>query len=198
MRASGAKTWVEASAEARDSINFRVAFATKGQRGNGLAGRIGEPMDDESETAGVAAPPPLLYAGALAFGLAVSRLQPDAEKRARFARTWGTVAVVAGVGIGFAAISALKRAGTNIDPYKPSTALVTDGIFALSRNPAYVGATSIYIGIAMYACSVPAFTLLPIVLALLDRLVVSREERYLERRFGADYRRYRDAVPRWF
>jgi protein-S-isoprenylcysteine O-methyltransferase Ste14 len=36
------------------------------------------------------------------------------------------------------------------------------------------------------------------VLALLDRLVVSREEAYLERRFGDDYRHYRDAVPRWF
>ena len=58
--------------------------------------------------------------------------------------------------------------------------------------------TSIYIGIALYARSMPAFTLLPIVLALLDRLVVSREEAYLERRFGDDYRHYRDAVPRWF
>jgi protein-S-isoprenylcysteine O-methyltransferase Ste14 len=155
-------------------------------------------MDDQAETAGVAVPPPLLFAGALAFGLAANRLQPNAEKRARFARTWGVVSVVAGIGIGAAAIAALKRAGTNLDPYKPSTALVTGGIFALSRNPGYVGATSIYIGIAMYACSVPAFTLLPIVLALLDRLVVSREEDYLERRFGVDYRRYRDAVPRWF
>ncbi len=50
----------------------------------------------------------------------------------------------------------------------------------------------------MYARSLPALVLLPIVLALLDRLVVSREERYLERLFGDEYRRYEDAVPRWF
>jgi protein-S-isoprenylcysteine O-methyltransferase Ste14 len=156
-------------------------------------------MDDEPEdTAGVAAPPPLLFAGALVLGLAIGRVQPQAERRARFAHVLGGASVIAGLALGGATIEALKRAGTNLDPYKPTTALVTDGIFRLSRNPAYVGATSIYIGIAMYARSLPALVLLPIVLALLDRLVVSREERYLQRRFGDDYRRYHDAVPRWF
>jgi protein-S-isoprenylcysteine O-methyltransferase Ste14 len=37
-----------------------------------------------------------------------------------------------------------------------------------------------------------------VVLALLDRGVVDREERYLERRFGDAYRTYREEVPRWF
>jgi protein-S-isoprenylcysteine O-methyltransferase Ste14 len=155
-------------------------------------------MDDEAPTAGVAAPPPLIFGGALLLGLLLGRLQPDAGRGERFARTLGGASVIAGIAIGAAAISALKRVGTNLDPYKPSTALATGGVFLLSRNPAYVGATSIYIGIALYARSLPAFTLLPIVLALLDRLVVSREERYLEGRFGDEYRRYRDAVPRWF
>jgi protein-S-isoprenylcysteine O-methyltransferase Ste14 len=71
-------------------------------------------------------------------------------------------------------------------------------MFEWTRNPAYVGATSIYVGIAMYTRSLPAFVLLPVVLALLDRLVVTPEERYLERRFGDDYRRYCEMVPRWF
>jgi protein-S-isoprenylcysteine O-methyltransferase Ste14 len=155
-------------------------------------------MDDEAQTAGVAAPPPLIFGGALLLGLLLGRLQPEAEKGARFARMLGGASVVAGIAIGAAAIAALKRAGTNLDPYKPTTALVTDGVFTLSRNPAYVGATSMYVGIALCTRSLPAFTLLPIVLALLDRLVVSREERYLEGRFGDDYRRYCATVPRWF
>jgi len=155
-------------------------------------------MEDEAQTAGVAAPPPLIFGGALLLGLWLGRLQPDADKGERLARTLGGASVVAGIAIGAAAVAALKRAGTNLDPYKPSTALATDGIFTLSRNPAYVGAASIYTGIALYARSLPALTLLPIAMALLDRLVVSREERYLEGRFGDEYRRYRDAVPRWF
>jgi protein-S-isoprenylcysteine O-methyltransferase Ste14 len=155
-------------------------------------------MDDELDTAGVALPPPLLFGAGLALGLAAGRLQPDAAKGARFARALGGASVVAGIALGFAAIAALKRVGTNLDPYKPSTALAIDGVFRFTRNPAYVGATSMYVGIAMYAQSLPAFVALPVVLALLDRLVVTHEERYLERRFGDEYRRYRDEVPRWF
>jgi protein-S-isoprenylcysteine O-methyltransferase Ste14 len=160
--------------------------------------RTGLAMDEEFETAGVAAPPPLIFGVALALGLALSRLQPQAEQGARFARALGAASVVAGIALGAATIAALKRAGTNLDPYKPSTALVTGGVFAFSRNPAYVAATSIYVGIAMYAGSLPAFILLPVALALLDRLVVNPEERYLARRFGDEYRRYYEAVPRWF
>ncbi|GAC1583735.1 MAG: hypothetical protein NVS3B28_03710 [Candidatus Velthaea sp.] len=92
----------------------------------------------------------------------------------------------------------MKRVGSNVDPFKPTTALATGGIFRLSRNPAYVGATAIYIGIALAARSIPAFTFLPIALALLDRGVVDREERYLEEKFGQEYRSYRAHVPRWF
>jgi protein-S-isoprenylcysteine O-methyltransferase Ste14 len=155
-------------------------------------------MNDEPETAGVAVPPPLLFATGLALGLTISRLDPDPEKGARFARVLGGASVVAGFALGGAAIAALKRAGTNLDPFKPTTALVTDGIFRYTRNPAYVGATAIFVGIAMYARSLPALVALPVVLALLDRLVVTPEERYLERRFGATYRSYCEAVPRWF
>jgi protein-S-isoprenylcysteine O-methyltransferase Ste14 len=155
-------------------------------------------MDDQRETAGVALPPPLLFGTGLALGLAIGKFQPDAEKSARFLRALGAASVVAGMALGTATIAALKRVGTNLDPYKPSTALATGGVYRFTRNPGYVGATSIYVGIAMYARSLPAFVLLPIVLALLDRLIVTPEERYLERRFGATYTTYRDAVPRWF
>ena len=48
-------------------------FATMGQRGNGVAGRKREAMNAEPDTAGVAAPPPLIFAGALALGLALDR-----------------------------------------------------------------------------------------------------------------------------
>jgi protein-S-isoprenylcysteine O-methyltransferase Ste14 len=155
-------------------------------------------MDDQRETAGVALPPPLLFGTGLALGLAIGKWQADAEQSARYLRALGAASVVAGMALGTATIAALKRVGTNLDPYKPSTALATGGVYRFTRNPGYVGATSIYVGIAMYARSLPAFVLLPIVLALLDRLIVTPEERYLERRFGEAYTSYRDAVPRWF
>jgi protein-S-isoprenylcysteine O-methyltransferase Ste14 len=153
---------------------------------------------NDDDLPGVCAPPPLIFGTALVLGLALGRGTASDERRAAIARGLGTTAIPAGALLGMAAIVALKRAGTNLDPFKPSSALVTGGAFRFTRNPAYVGATSIYIGIALLARSLPALTLLPVALALLDRGVVDAEERYLERRFGDAYRTYRATVPRWF
>jgi protein-S-isoprenylcysteine O-methyltransferase Ste14 len=155
-------------------------------------------QDDLRPTAGVGVPPPLLFGGALAFGLALGRGTASDERGARLARALGVLSLGAGVAIGAVAIAELKAAGTNLSPYRPTSALTTRGLYARSRNPVYVGMTSVYIGAALLSRSLPAFTFLPIVLALLDRLVVDREERYLERLFGADYLSYRERVPRWF
>ena len=149
-------------------------------------------------TAGVAIPPPLLYGGALALGIALGRGSDSDARGARFARTTGVLCLAAGVAIGAITIVELKRADTNLSPYRPTTSLVTRGPFALSRNPAYVAATSLYLGGALLARSLPALEFLPIVLALLDHYVVDREERYLEGLFGDAYRAYRARVPRWF
>jgi protein-S-isoprenylcysteine O-methyltransferase Ste14 len=157
-------------------------------------------MQDESApgVAGVAISPPLLYGGALALGIALGRGTENGARGMRLVRVTGALCLGAGVVIGAATIAELKRAGTNLSPYRPTTALVTRGVFRLSRNPAYVAATSLYLGGALLARSLPALEFLPVVLALLDHYVVDREERYLERLFGDDYRAYHARVPRWF
>ena len=42
-----------------------------------------------------------------------------------------------------------------------------------------------------------AFALLPLVLIAIQTRVIAREERYLEAKFGDDYRRYKADVRRW-
>ncbi len=76
--------------------------------------------------------------------------------------------------------------------------LVTDGPFAHTRNPMYVGLTGILLGHAAARRSHVA--LLPIAgfLAVVDRLQISAEERALSATFGAEYDAYRARVPRWF
>jgi protein-S-isoprenylcysteine O-methyltransferase Ste14 len=152
-------------------------------------------MEDEQTTAGVLAPPPLIMGSALLLGLLLGRGELPSEK---CTRATGFAIGASGALLGLATIAALKRGGTNLDPYKPSTALVTNGIFRFTRNPAYLGLTAIYIGVAFHARSLTAFALLPAALIVLERGVVEREERYLEARFGEDYRAYRASVPRWF
>ena len=94
-------------------------------------------------------------------------------------------------------LSLSRRAGTAIPPWEPSTALVTTGVYGLSRNPIYLGMILIYVGIAFVFAASWAFLLLLPVLVALQIEVIRREETYLERRFGEAYRHYRQEVRRW-
>jgi protein-S-isoprenylcysteine O-methyltransferase Ste14 len=91
----------------------------------------------------------------------------------------------------------LVRRGTNINPRRPTTALATSGIYRLTRNPIYLGATLASVGIALiFALDWLALLMVPAALVL-HFGVVLREEAYLERKFGAAYRGYKARVPRY-
>src|SRR5207247_10160370 len=107
-------------------------------------------------------------------------------------------AVLAPAGVlAHAAPNAMKRAGTNIVPTQPALALVSDGPFRRTRNPLYIAAVGVYLGVALWVDGLVTFLLLPIVLAGLHWAVVMSEERYLEWKFGDAYRAYQSQVPRW-
>jgi protein-S-isoprenylcysteine O-methyltransferase Ste14 len=55
----------------------------------------------------------------------------------------------------------------------------------------------VYIGIALCSEALWVLAPLPVVLAVIDRAVIAREERYLERKFGAEYTGYKTSVRRW-
>ena len=74
--------------------------------------------------------------------------------------------------------------------------LVRGGPYAVSRNPMYVASAAAYLGVALVAGAAWPLLLLPGVL-LATHLVVVREERSLETRFGAAYRSYRSSVRRY-
>jgi len=103
----------------------------------------------------------------------------------------------AGVALGGWFFVTMRRAGTPVDPREAPTALVQEGPFRHTRNPAYVGLTLTYLGLSLLAGGRWALLLLPVVLVAVGRGVIWREERYLEERFGSDYREYRRRVRRW-
>jgi protein-S-isoprenylcysteine O-methyltransferase Ste14 len=146
---------------------------------------------------GVAAPPPLLYSGALATGLLVNRLFPSPSLPRGLSRVLGWPLILSGLTIGSLAFREMKRAGTNVDPREPATAVVTDGPYRFTRNPLYLSMTLIYVGITALANALAPVLLLPVVLHLMRRGVIEREERYLERKFGEEYLSYKARVRRW-
>jgi protein-S-isoprenylcysteine O-methyltransferase Ste14 len=90
-----------------------------------------------------------------------------------------------------------RRAGTTENPFKPSTALVFDGPYRFTRNPMYLGMAAVYVGLAFVLGLMWALLFLPLVLIAVDRLVIAREEPYLERKFGEEYVAYKRRVRRW-
>ena len=81
-------------------------------------------------------------------------------------------------------------------PDRDRTELVTDGIYAFSRNPAFLGFDLQYIGMLLMFCNLLTgmFTVFAIVML---HLQILQEERYLTAAFGAEYLKYRHRVFRY-
>ena len=89
------------------------------------------------------------------------------------------------------------RAGEDPDPYAPTGRTVTSGPYAYSRNPVYLSFNPVHVGIAFVVNTVWPIVLLPVGIALLHYGVIAREESYLERVLGEEYREYKARVRRW-
>ncbi len=149
------------------------------------------------DTAGVVAPPPLIYLAALVVGLVLSAIWPTPFLPRGLGYVIGALLIAVAVGLAFWGVRVMRHAGTPVSPRVPTTALATTGPFRFSRNPLYVSLTLCYLGIAIATQALWAIVLLPFVLAVIRRGVIDREERYLERKFGAEYVRYKERVRRW-
>ena len=152
---------------------------------------------DDQDKAGIVAPPPIIYLGALVFGLLLNRRFPATFLPSRITRTLGGSLLSGGVLLLGWFEWALRHAGTPASPYKPVSHVVTEGPFRYTRNPGYLSMTMIYTGIASLANALWAILLLPVALLVIQRGVIEREERYLERKFGEEYLRYKAQVKRW-
>jgi protein-S-isoprenylcysteine O-methyltransferase Ste14 len=90
-----------------------------------------------------------------------------------------------------------RRAGTSMIVTNPTTAMVTSGPYRFTRNPMYLGMAFLYIALALAFGVIWALIVLPAVIVAVDRLVIAREEPYLEAKFGDRYRAYKRRVRRW-
>src|SRR5574341_292781 len=105
----------------------------------------------------------------------------------------------AGLAIGVAAFLQFRQAKTTINPMAPheSTALVTSGLYRLSRNPIYVADVIILIGCALLVANALAFLGVMLFVAYVDRFQIRPEDRALRVRFGGAFDDYCRAVRRW-
>lgn len=151
----------------------------------------------KKDNPGVIAPPPLIFLSGLLVGGCVGWLYPLAFLPPLPAIVAGVFLILSGLGIILAAIMKMRRAATNVEPWKPTTAIIDDGIYGISRNPIYLGMILVYLGVSSLFNSFWFLPPLVLVLTAMYFGVILREEKYLERKFGGEYLSYKNRVRRW-
>jgi protein-S-isoprenylcysteine O-methyltransferase Ste14 len=155
------------------------------------------PPADAPDHANVRIPPPLIFAAGLIAGLLLERVLPLVLLPP--ALIWVAAPIFLLLGIVLTAWSTwiFHRHRTTPIPVRPTTTLVMSGPYRFTRNPMYVSMVCFYLAFALWFNIFWALIALPAVIGIVHVYVIGREERYLERKFGDDYREYRARVRRW-
>ena len=109
----------------------------------------------------------------------------------------GLLLFALGLVVVIAAVAEFARARTTVIPRQSPSALITSGIFRLSRNPIYLADLFILIGLSLYWGKVLGLVLAPLFLAIIARRFIVGEETRLKQAFGKDYDVYLSRTRRW-
>jgi protein-S-isoprenylcysteine O-methyltransferase Ste14 len=144
--------------------------------------------------------PPLTFLAAVLLSLALGWWMPLGLLPA-FA--WapgialGVGVMLAAVAINFMGFFAFRRAGTNVNPYKPALRVVRGGVMRFTRNPMYLGMVLFVAGLGVALSNIWGLIVAAALWAVFHWGVVLREERYMEAKFGAPYRQLLTETRRW-
>ena len=145
-------------------------------------------------------PPRLLPPHYFVFSLLTMIALRIIETAPLFGGSWyliGLLPLILGLGIALWGVRLFAKVGTNIVPFTESTALVTDGAFAYSRNPMYLGMVLVLLGVAfLLDRASPWLVLAPFILVIRLKFI-QFEEPLMEQTFGEDYVTYKSSVRRW-
>ena len=140
--------------------------------------------------------PPLLAGVLLLVTLALHFVLPE-ERTAGWEQFIGLLFVAVGVGLSSFAAAIFQARETTRKPWGEPTAFVAQPPFTWTRNPMYLGLVTALFGLAIFFGSIVMLLAPAVFFAVIDRMVIPREEETMERIFGQDYVAYKDRVRRW-
>ena len=144
-------------------------------------------------------PPPLVALGSgVLMWFASSLVAPFAMPDVIRVSVALTLALT-GISLDLTGLIAFLRAKTTINPLKPAStaALVTTGLYRVTRNPMYLGMLLILFGWAVFLSNAAAFLVTPLFALYITRFQIIPEERVLAEKFGAAFMAYQSQVRRW-
>jgi protein-S-isoprenylcysteine O-methyltransferase Ste14 len=141
--------------------------------------------------------PPLVYAIAIAAGLAIHFAWPIRLVPHGWSAPLGLVTLVLAIALFVSAVRTFRNAGTPVPGNEPTMTIVATGPYRFSRNPIYLAFSLAQLSAAFWADSAwPLVTMIPAILVM-SLVVIPREEAYLAARFPSEYLPYRQSVRRW-
>ncbi len=144
-------------------------------------------------------PPPIVVVIVGLLMWVVAMISPHFSVSGGARITVGLLLIVAGFALNIAGVMTVRRFKTTFNPLRPdtTTALVSTGLFGVSRNPMYLGFLVVLLGWAAYLAS-PLALIGPVVFVLyINRFQIVPEERALSSLFGASFAEYKSRVRRW-
>lgn len=112
-------------------------------------------------------------------------------------RNMGLLLTFIGFLLGVGAFMEFRKARTTLDPHGSVKQVVTSGIYRFTRNPIYLGFLLMVIGLPLTSGLIWGLVLSPLFMIVMTRLVIEREEIYLEKKFKNQYTDYKSRVRRW-
>ena len=140
--------------------------------------------------------PPLL-AAALVLGTLVLHFLLPEERTVGWYQVIGLLVVAFGAGLCCFAAAIFQARGTTRKPWGEPTTFVAQAPYTWTRNPMYLGVAAALFGLAIFFSSIAMLQAPAVFFAVIDRMVIPREEETLERLFGNDYVDYKNRVRRW-
>ena len=110
---------------------------------------------------------------------------------------FGLIPLVLGIGFNLIADSAFHKAGTTVKPFLESNALLTDGVYGISRHPMYLGFVLVLIGAASLLGSLTSWVIVPIFIILMEIVFIRIEERMMAQKYELTWLDYKKKVRRW-
>jgi len=128
----------------------------------------------------------------------LSRATPSLHVDVPWHSALAVALVSAGFITGMTGVVTFRKARTTVNPTKPhASSLVTSGVYAISRNPMYLGGLTMLLGWAIFLSNPLAFLFLPVYVLYLNRFQIAPEERVLTSLFGQTYVTYQARARRW-
>lgn len=112
-------------------------------------------------------------------------------------RNTGLLLTFIGFLLGIGAFMEFRKVHTTLDPHGSAKQVVTSGIYRFTRNPIYLGFLLMVMGFPLNSGLIWGLILAPFYMLTMSRLVIEREEMYLEKKFKDQYTGYKSRVRRW-